>query len=269
MGPVSPGSSPTGPVRDAAGVRLCSLAGISAAREKVVQLASIRRALDLSIRELDSQRSKDEFVAKSLLVVKLTKASCDAFLALAAEFSKAVLPKPTAEAARRIKGSYTAASAIAEAGTKAATGGEVSAGKTLGDIARGASDAVLKDKNARFLAKTTVIRAGIVHAALNSDAKALRKSVTDYTVELARFSLDALDQKKANAFTGIAKETFGYKQQVDAAFDEVLAMQFESRERHLNLRSTLQRQGRALDGKIRELEAFVESCEAAVPVAPA
>ena len=76
-----------GPIRDRDAVRVCSLSGIMNAKERVVSLEKLRDGLELSIHELEKQRSRDQLRNKGLLVARFTKATCDAFLSMAADLA--------------------------------------------------------------------------------------------------------------------------------------------------------------------------------------
>src|SRR5690242_19524840 len=109
-------SSPdaVGPIRDADAQRVCSLAGIDTARQKVVTLKQMRDGLQVAMQELEQQRREDQIVTKALGVARFTKATCDAFLGMAAALSKAALGKKAGEEAEFVKNLYSTAMPLAE-----------------------------------------------------------------------------------------------------------------------------------------------------------
>src|SRR3954465_13634864 len=86
-----------GPIRNPDARRVCTLSGIATAQEKIVTLRQLSNGLDISIRELDSQRRAENIAEKALLVARFTKATCDAFLSMGAALSKAFLPQPASK----------------------------------------------------------------------------------------------------------------------------------------------------------------------------
>src|SRR5882762_8001143 len=96
----------TGPVRDRAAAQICTLAGISFSREKLIKLTELKRCIELSLRELDQEARRDAILNKSIVLLRFTKATCDAFIGLAAEFSSLLLPKAVAQEAKFVKAGY-------------------------------------------------------------------------------------------------------------------------------------------------------------------
>jgi hypothetical protein len=251
-------------IRDPNAARICNLAGISAAQKKIVALSQVRDGLIISMRELESQKRKNDIVAKTLVALKFTKASCDAFIGLAAELSKAVLPESVATNARLVKGGYGVATAFAEAGGTALAGGKVDVAKTTAAVTKASGDLV-DGKGYRYLLKNTGVKIDLFNSAMNGDAKGLRKGAIDYMSDLAKFSLDALEKKKASVFVGIAKQSFDYNDKLTNAFDEFLANNEENEAILLTGRLALTRSARQIEKNIKTMEDFIASCEP-VPV---
>jgi hypothetical protein len=251
-------------IRDQDAARVCNLAGITAARRKIVRLSEARDGLIIAMRELEAQKRKDDILAKTLLALKFTKATCDAFIGLAAELSKAVLPKAVATNARLVKGAYGITSSLAEAAGTAIAGDRVDVTKTAAAVTKAGGD-LIDDAGYRYLLKNTGVKIELFNNAMNGDSKGLRKSAIDYMSDLAKFSLDVLEQKKASVFLGIAKQTFDYNEKLASAFDELIAYREADDMRLFSAKMQLIKSGRQIEKNIRTMEDFIASCEA-VPV---
>jgi hypothetical protein len=113
-----------GPIKDPDARRVCSLAGIETARQKVFTLRQLRVGLDISIKDLEAQRRKDKIINTAFGVARFTKATCDAFISMAGALGKAVLPKPAGEAVEKIAAGYAAATPLIDAAATSAAGGK-------------------------------------------------------------------------------------------------------------------------------------------------
>src|SRR5450631_488474 len=88
-----------GPVKDPNAARVCSLNGIGATRERLATLQQLLDGIEMSIRELERERKRDQSNDRALLVLRFTKATCDGFIGLASAISTAVLGKKVGEQA--------------------------------------------------------------------------------------------------------------------------------------------------------------------------
>src|SRR5690242_20521914 len=97
-----------GPIRDRDALRVCSLNGIASAEQRVTSLRNLREALAMSIQELENQRRKDQIINKGLLVARFSKATCDAFIDMAATLVGILIGGVAAKEAEFIKAAYGA-----------------------------------------------------------------------------------------------------------------------------------------------------------------
>jgi hypothetical protein len=252
-----------GPIRDRDANRVCDLAGIAAEREKVVTLRQLRDGLDISIRELESQRRKDQIINKALLVAKFTKATCDAFISMAGALGKVVLPKAAGEGVDKFAVGYAAAMPLVEAGATSVAGGKADWVKATTTSVKEGVSLVTDNKGAELLTKTTVVKVEIIKGALNSDKEGVIKSGVSYIYDL-HTSIAEMTGRKGEvgaAFAKIAKGAFEYNDQIGKAFDEIIDNEQESRERFESLKRNLVRQAQQLSRKIFEMEQFITSCQ--------
>lgn len=273
-------ASNTYTVRDATARQVCSLAGISVARERLNTFRELKAGIDVSLRQLESERTWAQRANKALLVLKFTKATCDAFIGMAAELSSYV--PGAGKGANAVRSGYGIASTVADTAATAAAGGEVNyvtAGTGIVKSAAGFVD----NSGASFLLTSNAIKAEMIVAAMNSDRDGVNKSAAEYGTELAKFSLSALDSEeakdalsgltnrlglqkttgptKAATFVGIATEAFNYHQALNGAFDQYFDEQLDAAGRYQSGKAQFMRLGRQLQGKIDALEQFISSCE--------
>ena len=256
-----------GPIKNQDAGRVCSLANISSAGKKLVTWRELKRGLDMSISELESQRSKEQIVNKALLVARFTKATCDAFIEMAAEMTKVVLPKAAAKKVKLVNTVYGMATPLAKAGGTMLAGGKVDKVKTMTAVTKAAAGLV-KNSGVEILIKNTAVKVEIVKGAMNGDQKGLFKSAVDYVYDLNTIAIKIAGAEKTAAFANIAKQTFDYNSALQEAFDEYLDLKVESADRHTSLKVSMLRSARQISMKITELEAFIQSCQTSAPDAP-
>lgn len=239
-------------IRDKHSIRVCNLAGIKLAGEQRLKLENLQRGLNQSLAEFEVEKKRAEFGVRALMVARFTRASCDAFIGIAAALSEAVLPEGVAKEAGAVKGAYKTETAYIDSG---------------GDLLKTATTAAkefgsgMDDKALGFVVNSGAIKAEMARSALNSDKEGLEKSAAEYFIELGKFTLDSLERKKQKAFVDIAKEAFEYNEKVGAAFDELLDSQLENSERFERSKATLKMQARKISSKINDLDDFIQSCE--------
>lgn len=252
--------------------RVCSLAGISVAQKQLVTFEELKKGIDVSLRDLDTQRKSEALVDKAFMVARFTKATCDAFIGMAAELSGS-------KAAKMVKGGYGIASNVAEASATAATGGKVDYGKAATGILKGTAEIVgakgpgtalkgagVTDKAAEYIVNSTAVKGDLVIGAMNADSKQIKKSAVEYGVELAKYTLDELEKEQAKRFVAIAKEAFDFNENIGDAIDDYYKSRDESIQRYFDLKTTLVRQARQVQKKIDDLKGFLDSCSR--PIAP-
>jgi hypothetical protein len=241
------------PFRTANGARVCSLAGIQAAKETLVELGKLRAGLEISIRDLDAQTKRDHTIGRVVMVLQWTKLTCDAFIGMAAALSGS---------GKGVKAIYGATDVVADTATKAALGQKVNYATAALDAAKKGASGLPVSKEAKFLVKSGLIKTEIVVHAINSNPKDLIKAAGDYQYELLKFTLDALDAKKSLKFTEIAKETFTYHTKVAALVDATIRESESTQLSHLSQRMTLTSLARRIERQIDRLQEFVTACEA-------
>jgi hypothetical protein len=254
-----------GPIRDPQAQRVCTLVGIEAAHDRLVSFQQLREALDLSIRDLERQRRKEKTVNRALLVARLTKATCDAFLGMAAGFAKVVLPEPAAKAAATVEAAYGTATPWAEAVSTAASGGKADWVKAGTSSAKKAVSLVTEDKGYKILVKSTATKIEVLKSALNGDTKVATKSAVSYIYDLHVSIGEMAGVKKVALFATIAKQAFEYNEQVGKAADELLDGDLSTDQRYIDQKATILKQAKLISGKIAELEDYIQSCEPEAP----
>jgi len=252
-----------GPIQDPDARRVCSLATIDTARQKVFTLRQLRDGLDISIQDLEAQRRKDKIINTALVVARFTKATCDAFISMAGALGKAVLPKPAGEQVERFAAGYAAATPLVDAAATSAAGGNadwVKAGAT--SVKEGVS-LVTHNKGIEIVTKSTVVKVEIIKGAMNHDKEGIIKSAVDYTYDLNTTVAEMAGEKgeAGAALAKVAKSAFEYNEQIGKAFDQLIDDDLESQERIHALKSNLVHQAKLLSKKIDEMEQFITSCD--------
>lgn len=265
-----------GPVRDAEARRICSLSGLVDAKERVATLRELQAALEVSLRELDAQRKRDSVVIKALVLARFTKATCDAFIAMAQALrtmhsvnGKELGPK---DLGSLIQDVYGGATTLAEELSQGSTTRQVDLVKSATAISKiGVSAALYKSRQngqdssqqdgMKHAATFGFFIIELVHAALNGDEDQIVKSSTQYFIDLRAEIFDLAGWKKASALVQIANSAFEYHSQLTKAFEELIDNKSASEEQYTTLKTNLMIQGRRVARTIDELEKFIESCE--------
>lgn len=233
------------------GGRVCSLAGIAQAEDKVVELSKVQAGLDIAIRDLEAQGKKDLTTARVFMVLKWTKLTCDAFIGMAAVLSSG---------GDKVKAAYGVGGVIADSATKAVLGQKVDYG-TAGLTAVKEGVGALSNKTLKFGVTTSVIKIEVVVNAVNSKPDEILKSAAEYTHELLKFTLDALEKESAAKFTDLAKETFTYHQKLAELVEESVTNEQSLKLNQLGQKTTLTSLSRRIQKQIDRLEDFVRTCE--------
>lgn len=139
-------------------VRVCSLSGIMNAKEKVISLEKLRDGLEISIHELEKQRSRDQLLNKGLLVARFTKATCDAFLSMATDLVSVLGGKALAKEAELVGSVYETLTPIAEATSASAAGQKVDWVKTGAASMKKGASLVTENQGYKILAQSTAVK---------------------------------------------------------------------------------------------------------------
>jgi len=261
---------PEGPILNRDTVRMCTLAGISQAKNSLIELRKLKQVIDSGLRELDAQRQHEKLVTKMFVVLSFTKATCDAFISMAAELSATTGQEMVAD---RIKAGYGVAGVVVDT-TKAAIGGDrVNYAKAAASAASRATDAMPGSKKLmkadKFLGKSTAIEAEIIVNALKGDADDVKKSAREYAAELGGFTLDVLEEvtekkgfKAANIFKSIALDAFEYHERLGELFDRALEADEEMQGRYLSQKRSFEYLASRLADRIVALQALIADCDA-------
>ena len=252
-----------GPIQDPDARRVCSLAGIETARQKVFTLRQLRDGLDVSIRELEGQRRKDKIINNALIVARFTKATCDAFISMAGALGKAVLPRLAGDKVEKFAAGYAAVNPLVEAAATSAAGGNAEWAKAGATFVKEGASVVTHNRGAEILTKSTVVKVEIIKGAMNHDKEGIIKSAVDYTYDLNTTLAEMTGEKgeAGAALAKVAKSAFEYNEQIGKAFDQLIDDDLESQERIHALKRSLLHQAKLLSRKIDEMEQFISSCE--------
>ena len=251
------------PIQDPDARRVCSLAGIDTARQKVFTLRQLRDGLNLSIGELERQRRKEKIINNVFLVARFTKATCDAFISMAGALGSAFLPEAAGKTAEKIASGYAAVTPMLEAASTAAAGGDAEWAKVAATFVKEGVSVVTDKKGAQLVTKSAVVKVEIIKGAMNHDKEGIIKSAVDYTYDL-NTTLAELAGKKGKegaALAKVAKNAFEYNEQIGKAFDQLIDEDLESQERIHALKSSLVHNAKLISRKIGEMEQFLTSCE--------
>ena len=259
-----------GPIRDPNALRVCSLNGIGTKREKIATLEQLRDGIEMSIRELENERSRARALNRALTVLRFTKATCDAFIGLASALSKAILPKTAAAGAEKVEQFYGAAAPLAEAASRSVADGKVD-WKTASGAIKDGTAVIIEEYGGeagkagyKILARSTVAKGEIIYGAMNKDEEGIKKSAASYMIDLHATLGDEAAEKMSGAgknamggtaaFLKIAKSSFEYNEALGKAFDQLLDADEEDEERFRSLKANLLVQAKLLSNKIKELD---------------
>lgn len=254
-----------GPIRDRDVYRVCGLSGLVAAKQKVVSLQKLRDGLEISIRDLERQRNREQMLNKGLMVLRFTKATSDAFISIAADLAKVVFGKAVGDEAEAVDAIYGAATPLAEEASSSIAGQKVDWVKAVGDSAKKGVNRVTNNDGYRILTQTTVVKVEVIRAAMNEDKEGLMKSAGSYLIDLhvaIAESTKKVGAERVAAFVKISKDAFEYNEKVGNAFDELLDGDRETAERYLSLKTSLVHQARRLSRTIAELQSYIADCGA-------
>ncbi len=241
--------------------RICLNADVTITKDKLIRFYDLRKVVRAQLEDLEHQHSIDKIVDGSIAILSLTKATCDAFISLAAALS----PKPISSAANVVKSVYgigTAAGDLIGTGMSGGVpdylGGGLEMAKSAADFLPGSGD-VSRDA-VKFLGKKTVIEAQMVKAAVTNNPDELKKSSLEFATELGGFTLETLGKEGAKKFLDIGKAAFDYHEGLNKVTDSYFTDVFQTESRYQSLKSILTIQLNQLTKKIRELEENLRDC---------
>ncbi len=260
---------------------------MSVARERAVTLKNLRDGIHLSISELEKQRNREQVVTKAFLVLRFTKASCDAFISMAASMAGAAKSlggkkfDKMADGAGIVEKLYGVASSAAENIGTAAAGGKTNWTKTVTEAVKaGGSHAVGKatglseaeKQGYELLINSAAVKVNVINHAMNEDKKDLVKTASSYAYDLHTSIGDiaaehmkgkgAAATKSLATFAKIAKAVFDYNEELGDAATEMADAYAENEQRYASLKRMFIGQARSIAQKIDELNKYVSSCEA-------
>lgn len=252
-----------GPVRDPEAARVCGLHRISVKQQQLVTLRQLREALQTAIHELEREHENEQLVNRAFMVVRFTKATCDAFIGMAATFFETFLPA-SEKGAKGVSAMYGAGTALADAaGTKMA-GGRINYTKTALELAKAGSSGI-HDEGYKLLAKSMIVKGEVIHAAMNSEPEEVTRKAAGYLydlhVTLAKMGFKHAGRVKTEKAVGLlaetAKRAFEYNETLGKVFEGMLESQEEGDQRYISLKTTLLKQARRVSAQISALEASV------------
>jgi hypothetical protein len=254
-------------------VRVCNAAGLWKANDQMATFRELRTGLDISLRELESERRRAELVDKALMVARFTRATADAFIVMTAALVKVVTPKAAAQT-DLVSRVYGAASPWADAAGNKMAGNEVDWVDTAAVSVRKGAPLMTDNKGYELLVRSAAIKVEVVNAAMHQNQSKVIRSSALYLVDMNASMASLAKWNKTAAFLQIAKGAYEYNDKIGKAFDGLLEDQQATATQFNSYKATLLRAGRDLSNKIAALEAFMVSCQQEldaqrpVPVAP-
>lgn len=232
------------------------------APNRLVTLRQLHAMLEASIRDLEAEHRKEELVEQAFLVARFTKATCDAFIGMAAGMAEA-LGLPAAKGAKAVGGAYEAATPWATAASAWATGGRVDTMKTITSSVKGGS--ALLPAQYEILAKSTVVKAEILNAAMHSKQEEILPAARDYLIDLhltiAKLETMPKNVQRAGHFAEVIKRGVEYNKALGEAFDQMIDATDENDERFRAQKTTLLVQAKLIAHKITALEHEVQALQ--------
>lgn len=252
------------PVIDPRLGKVCDLAGISRATERLATFQQLKKGIDVALVDVDKSRKKAELLNNLIALTKFTRATCDAFISMAAALS--------GQKGDFVKTGYSSLSVVADAAVRHSLGQPVSYIELGEDLAQ-ESTGFIPDKfaPAKFLAQSTIYKAQIITGAVKNDKQRVKDKAIDYGIEIGKYSLDGLKESAstelgksgasaAKAYLEISKATFSYNEALEKIADELLENREDTASQFTSQKVMLLRLARNLQSKIDELQALLTSC---------
>lgn len=245
--------------------RDCSLSGVGFKEDQLHEMVKIADGLRVTLNGLSSERGWATFHDGALAGLKWTKASCDAFISIAATWGP-----PQAKA---IEGMYVAGSGVGEAASKKAAGQRVN----TSDVAKSVIEGVAKgvpgtkygrymmgkdaDKNVKQVSGIAVINTKLIHGAINGNESSVKKAVfLDLSAEIVKITFEGAGMNLSKKAVGTAKSVADLGFSVAATLEEYKSASsstknsFDMQEKMI--RSSLSR----IEITVRRLSAELNEC---------
>lgn len=244
----------------------CDRATVKVMKNKLITYRDLRQGLIASREEFDRSTEWEDAANAGLMALQWTKASCDAFISMAAAASSALLPNNTAGF---VKGSYAAATAVAEAGSTAFHGGKVDNTALVRDIKDG-----LVDMAGQKLGPVSGIANLYVNITIDAvrgdDPAVLLQATAGQLSETAKLAaewaaqLDKQGQNKAAlglaSVVDIATAGVKYSAELNKASEAYLNTSDEIASRRRSIHRTLSSQLKRIETRVAQLESALDEC---------
>lgn len=248
------------PVVEPNAVRVCNAAGLWKASGQLATFRELRSGLDISLRELESERKRAELVDKALMVARFTRATADAFIAMTAALVKVVTPKAASQT-DLISRAYGAASPWADAAGNKIAGNDVDWIDTAATSVRKGAPLMTSNKGYELAIRSAAVKVEVVNAAMHQDQSKVIRSTALYLVDMNASAAQLAGWGKSAAFLQIGKGVYEYNDKIGKAFDSLIEDEFATASQFNSSKATLLRVGRELSNKIADVENFMASCQ--------
>lgn len=262
-----------GPIRDHNAARVCNLSGITAAQDQLVTLRQLRNGLETSMRELETQHRRDQRLNSAFLVLRFTKATCDAFIEMAAAF--------TGEEGEGVKRAYGMVNPVAGSVSAKIAGQSVDAFGTAASVAKSGSSAL--ELGGELTTKSLVVKGEVIRAAMNGDRQEILRTAGKYVWDTHATILKSkelekgikelsntpegkkLAEKAARSAKGlgilmqVASATHEYHRALGEVFNQASDAQWETDQSYIQMRANILTQARHISAKIAHLERYIQS----------
>jgi len=250
-----------GPIQDPNAARILNKHGIHGDPQQLITWRQMRHVLESSIKELEKEHRKEHIIDQALLVARITKATCDAFLGMVTAVAGVF---KLGGGAKVVTGVYEATTPLAGAASTWAAGGRVDLVKTVASSAKGGSS--LAGDDYELLIKTTAVKAEILNAAIRSEPKEILPAARDYVIDahLTIANMEKMPEwsKRFGAFAEVTKRAVEYNKSLGEAFDQMLENKEEGDQRYRELKASLLKQAIMVNHKIAELERHLHTYRA-------
>lgn len=230
------------------------MAGIAIMRGQLVELKRINLALQENMREADAADTEAEIARTILFGLKVTKASCDAFIA--------ILGEVTGPKGKAISAGYSGLQPTAELVGKLSAGAPVRGGDFVKALAAGgnAANKILNPKGQlNDVIELKKIQTDLLVDAINSDYDKLKKDMMNYGSKLGQMALNAAQQQTYGTVLRVGTKLIQTGQDYLKAYDEFKANDMSAT--FLAAKKTFELRQRQVQQSITALEQAIASCE--------
>jgi hypothetical protein len=204
----------------------CTLHGISIIGGKLTNLRKLEISIQKNLLDLSRVKSHQELMTSALLGLQLTKATCDAFISLAADAADLI---GSGGSAKLVSSGYSAASALATSTTQSMIGQQANWGATAGTIINSAAPSLLKAKldtknvsAAASLIKQGTIKTDLLVSAFKNDEAGIKKAAVAYGKSVAQMVATAANSRLGKVVS-VMSTLDTYNTALARAFDEAMA----------------------------------------------